>query len=104
MQKQFKKYYSLFFLFLLLFPMVEKQVHAFEHRDDIHCSATDKHFHALEHNCAVCDYTSTDSNSSADHQLTFYIATIAFRYSSFSEEVHIPDAFQDLPSRAPPVV
>lgn len=103
MQKHLKKYYSLFFLFLLLFPMVEKQAHAFEHRDDIHCSATDKHFHELEHHCNICDYTSTDSNPVAEHHISFFIGEIRFSYFSLPENIHTPEAFQDLPSRAPPV-
>jgi len=104
MQKHFKKYFSVFFLALLLFPMVEKQVHAYEHRDDIHCSATDKHFHTLEHSCSICDYTSTDSNPSAENRITFYITAVNFQHTCFSAGINIPTAFQDLPSRAPPLV
>lgn len=103
MQKQLKKYFPFLFLFLFLFPMVEKQVHAFAHHEDIHCSATDKHFHELEHNCSICDFTSTDSNTTTDNHFSFVISEIEFTYNPFTESVSTPFAFLHLPSRAPPV-
>ncbi|MCW3086511.1 MAG: hypothetical protein JWP12_3877 [Bacteroidetes bacterium] len=104
MHKLVKKFLSFFFLFLFLFPTVETQFHAYEHRDDLHCNATDKHFHSQEHHCPICDYTATDSNAIADQAIGFSIPSRDFTFQLLIESVHIPDAFQDLPSRAPPIV
>jgi hypothetical protein len=104
MHQQLKKYLSLFFLSLFLFPMVEMQVHAFEHKDDLHCTSADKHFHPLEHNCSICDYTSTDSNSSTENNFSTLIFSSTFNFIPFIESVNIPDTFCDLPARAPPIV
>lgn len=103
MYPEFKKYVSILFLLIFLFPLVEKQIHEFEHKDDIHCSASDKHFHELEHNCSVCDHTLIDSTYSAttDYQLTLSFQPFSFR--PFVESIHTPEAFQYLPARAPPV-
>lgn len=104
MQKQIKKYFSFLFLFLFLFPIVEKQIHAFEHNNDLHCAATDKHFHSSEHTCSICDFTSTDSNSSAENNFSFIVSAISCTYDPFIVSVNSPTAFQDLPSRAPPFI
>jgi hypothetical protein len=103
MQKQLKKHFSFLFLFLFLFPMVEKQVHAFEHRNEVHCSATDKHFHEQEHNCSICDFTSTDSSTGTENRFSFVISEINYAYNPFIEYVSTPSTFLHLPSRAPPV-
>ena len=103
MHKQIKKYFSFFLLFLFLFPIIEKQLHAFEHNADSHCTATDKHFHTPEHSCSICDFTITDSNAAPETKVQFVISSNQFLFHSFTESVNTPTAFQDLPSRAPPV-
>jgi hypothetical protein len=104
MQKSIYKYFSLFFLLLFLFPLVEKQLHAFQHQSDLHCSATDKHFHSEEHNCSICDFTATDSNTFTESDFTFIISGSVFSYNSFIENVNSVKPFHHLPSRAPPIV
>jgi hypothetical protein len=103
MHQQVKKYISYFFLFLFLFPTIEKQAHALEHSTDVHCKATDKHFHTLEHSCSICEFTVSNSNASPETQLQFIISAKQFIFHSFKEHVNKPAAFQHLPSRAPPV-
>jgi hypothetical protein len=103
MHQQVKKYISYFFLFLFLFPTIEKQVHAFEHSTDVHCKATDKHFHTLEHSCTICEFTISNSDAAPETQLQFIISAKQFTFHSFIAHVNKPAAFQDLPSRAPPV-
>lgn len=83
--------------------MVEKQLHAFEHRDEVHCSATDKHFHELEHNCPICDFTSTDSNAGTENRFSFITAEIDYAYKPFTEYEGTSSTYLHLPSRAPPV-
>jgi hypothetical protein len=102
MQK-LKTYFSLFFLSLFLFPMAEKQVHAFSHDKEFHCSATDKHFHEVEHICGICDYTSTDSSPFAENIFSFTITGCEFTFIPFLENVNSAIPFHHLPSRAPPV-
>ncbi len=59
MCKEIKKYLTFVLLFLFLFPMVEKELHALEHSADKHCIANEKHFHELEHHCDICDLNIT---------------------------------------------
>ena len=104
MNSQIKKYFSLFFLFLFLFPMVEKEIHALEHKADIHCSATDKHFHSLEHNCSVCDFTNTNTITTPETSSEFIISANDFSFLPFIESSFTSSSFHLLPARAPPIV
>src|SRR3972149_5576669 len=57
MCKTAKKYLSLFFFSLFLFPYMQKEIHDLERPSAIHC--TDKssaHLHELSHTCSLCDY------------------------------------------------
>jgi hypothetical protein len=103
MRQQWKKYGSIFLLLLFLFPLVEKQLHLYDHVDDNRCLATDKHFHEQEHSCRICEFTITDSGLIPDvpFQLIPFEETGLFYW--FIQNIHTPDAFQDIPSRAPPV-
>lgn len=103
MHKRVKKYYAFFFLFLLLFPLVEKGIHALEHHNEIHCTITDKHFHEQEHECSICAFTITDSNGLPSNDLSFVIPSQNFSYQEFTQRISIPFAFSNLPSRAPPI-
>ncbi len=103
MQQQLKKYLSIFFLFLLLFPLAEKSIHGLEHEKDVHCTAIEKHFHEQEHSCSICDFTITDSNSLSNTGFVFTLTSQSFSFQPFSQSVIIPYAYSNLPSRAPPV-
>ncbi len=103
MQTQFKKYLSIFLLFLFLFPIVETEVHAYKHSFDKHCVSTDKHFHPLEHHCSICDFTITNSSIPPSNNYLGLISSSVYFYNPFIESVNKPTAFQDLPSRAPPI-
>ena len=103
MDKKLIKYISPFLLFLFLFPIAEKNIHAFEHLTDVYCSANSKHFHGLEHNCPICDFSIDKSNSPINSRNQFVLTLCRVSFNSFIESVNTPCAFQDLPSRAPPV-
>ena len=50
--------YSICLLLILLFPMVQREVHTFHHKNDISCSAEDtKHLHEQHHYCKYCDFS-----------------------------------------------
>ena len=104
MHKQIKQIVSFFLLSLFLFPMVEKEVHEAIHSADVHCTAGSKHFHNLEHHCSICDFTITDSNRPTDFNYQLVISSKQFSFQAFTESLDIPEAFQLLPSRAPPIV
>lgn len=104
MHKQLKKYLPFIFLFLLLFPIAEKALHALEHRSNRHCTITDKHFHQQEHSCSICDFTVTDSNGLPETDIAFINSSQEFLFQPFTQSVNIPFAFSNLPSRAPPTV
>ena len=82
--------------------MAEKQAHAFEHSADKHCTASDKHFHELEHHCDICDITLTEANRPADGGYRFIVSVQHVSFSTQLENVYISGAFQHLPARAPP--
>ncbi len=103
MHTQLKKYFSILFLFLLLFPIIEKGLHSYEHQKDLHCTATEKHFHDLEHACSICDFTTTDSNNSPESGVQFIISAKEFSFFPFTQQLKIPYPYSNLPSRAPPV-
>jgi hypothetical protein len=104
MHKQLKRYISFFFLFLFLFPQAEKQIHAFAHASELHCSSSDKHFHEPEHSCPICDFTSTDSSPLAENAVSFILSETEVCYHPFTGSVHEPSGYAYLPARAPPVV
>lgn len=47
---------------MLLFPTVDKAIHDFEHRNDVHCGIREVHYCEAEHTCSLCDYVCS-SNS-----------------------------------------
>lgn len=103
MRKKFIKYCSFILLVLFLFPMAEKQVHAFEHITDSHCTTNDKHFHESEHHCDICDFTITDSNSPTNNIYHFIISVNPFSFQALTASAHLQKPFHNLPSRAPPI-
>lgn len=103
MYTQFKKYLPLFFLFLFLFPMLKKGTHDLEHQSDIHCTATDKHYHDQEHSCPVCEFTLSYFSDVVVKKFQFYIPVQQFLFHPFVECIYVPDAFQYFPARAPPI-
>ncbi|MEI6020828.1 MAG: hypothetical protein WCR21_06835 [Bacteroidota bacterium] len=61
--KRIKKYLSLFFLALLLFPVLEKTSHELEHLKEKHCAGKGLHYCPAENNCHVCDYVFSKANT-----------------------------------------
>lgn len=94
---------SIFLLFLFLFPLVEKEMHALEHADDFHCSSVDKHFHELEHSCSLCDYTMPATLGSANNSFHVVFNEQIILFNLYTDCINIPTAYQDIPSRAPPI-
>lgn len=43
--------------------MVAEQLHAFEHRNDNHCTNTETHFCTQEHHCTLCDFVQLSSET-----------------------------------------
>lgn len=83
--------------------MIEKEVHGFECSSDIHCTASEKHFHSLEHHCAICDFTISNSNTPPKTDFQLINSVHHFSFQLFNESIQTPIAFQHLPSRAPPI-
>jgi hypothetical protein len=104
MSKSTTKYFSIFFLLLFLFPLAEKQAHAFQHHNDLHCSATNKHFHSEEHICSICDFNTTDSNTLSENYFSFVVTCFDLSFTPFAESTNSLQPFHHLPSRAPPIV
>ncbi len=51
-----RRFFSLFFLALFLFPFAEIGIHGFSHRNEEVCFVRGtKHIHNLEHSCPICD-------------------------------------------------
>lgn len=102
MHKVIKNYISIILLLLFLFPIAEQQLHAIDHSSFKHCTASDKHFHTVEHRCAICDFnfsTPTIIPATAavvlNHESTFL-------YTYYIQKIYITTVFRNLPARAPP--
>ncbi len=83
--------------------MLEKGRHEFQHKAEIHCTATDKHFHNLEHSCSICEFTVTHSTYPVASNFQFNISVQQFLFLPFVESINAPNAFQHIPARAPPI-
>jgi hypothetical protein len=103
MHKQLKKILSIFLLFLFLFPMVQKELHAYEHKNDFHCNSTDKHIHSIEHTCGICDFAIFDSTLNSSVPFTIITSEKHFLYIEYAENHNFSYCSQQLPPRAPPV-
>jgi hypothetical protein len=92
------------FLSLFLYPQVQKNLHDFEHRYDLHCdSESQKHIHTLEHTCTVCDFTLPFVTHSITGTLTF---SRLIQPQVYFSRVAVQDIFfsgNNIPPRAPPV-
>jgi hypothetical protein len=101
--KSGKRYLSFFFLFLLLFPLAEVGIHDFQHRDDKHCSSTQKHFHKQEHNCSLCDYTFSSSGAFAEYRSDIVLISLPVYYSSITPTGILSPVDYLFSPRAPPL-
>jgi hypothetical protein len=104
MKQTVQKYLSLFFLFIFLFPLVDKEIHGFEHAGDPHCTSKNKHFHKAEHNCPVCDYTFTSSETPKKLDYSITIFASSFSYIPSINSIYELNTIDNSGSRAPPIV
>ncbi len=105
MNKALQNIRTFLLLFLFLFPFAEKEMHAWEHRNDEHCdSPNEKHFHEMEHNCDICDLSAPETlaSNTDDPAIIAYVA-IPFSFS-FSADFFSSDPLLQLSPRAPPFI
>jgi len=63
---------AVFSLLVFLFPMVEKEIHNYDHAGIIHCTEHNVvHFHNVEHHCFLCDFTNPVSTSTLLNKIAF---------------------------------
>ena len=98
-----KKYISLILLTLFLFPMVEKEVHTFQHASDSHCKSINKHFHKLEHSCGICDFVFCPPYGSSFIKPSFSLDCFSFSYSPSINCIYEINKIDNSGSRAPPL-
>jgi hypothetical protein len=102
MHTEIKKYIAIILLLLFLFPIAEQQLHAIDHSAYEHCTASDKHFHTIEHRCAICDFNfSTPTIIPATVAVTLNHESV-FLYTYYIQKIYRTTVFQNLPVRAPP--
>jgi hypothetical protein len=93
---------SLLFLLTFLFPQVEKGVHELEHAAESHCTDTDLHFCASDHNCDLCDYQLTPSTTPSVSHAAFSLLGKTIVTSTL-ENVFVPqESKYNLTLRGPP--
>jgi hypothetical protein len=104
MKQTIIKYFSIFLLSIFLFPLVDKEIHAFEHAGDSHCTSINKHFHTAEHHCPICDFTFTSSENpkKADNSITIFASS--FSYTPSINSIYELNTIDNTGSRAPPIV
>jgi hypothetical protein len=103
LRNQIKTYISVFFLFLFLLPTIVKGLHTHCNFDESHCFASGMHFHAQEHHCLICDFTSIDSKSPIPAIFTNLAPETFFLLHPLIENIFFQEAFLRLSSRAPPI-
>lgn len=87
MNKSLSKLFALLLCVAILVPAIERNVHLFKHRNDIHCNSSEKHFHTSEHNCSICDYTiPLQEFNAVSYSFNFYPSATKFfnNYTSCS--------------------
>ena len=100
-----RKYCSYLFLFLFLFPQVQKGVHDFEHRHDSHCDAkAEQHLHPLEHVCSLCDFSVPISVALTNTHFDFFIEVYLVPFVIQPFKLASASFWPQLPPRAPPVL
>ena len=104
MRDLIKKYGSLFLLLAFLFPLVQKELHALEHSDESQCSTTtEKHFHAEEHHCDICDFALPSLDETIAETLSIQLAISTLAYTTpHAEDIFLSPSL-NIPARAPPV-
>lgn len=103
MNNLLKKLFALVLCVGLLAPVIEKSIHSYGHRNDVHCTSASKHFHELEHSCSVCDYELPAQLV----QSSFYDFKVYSRSIQFVNKYRNCFTAGDLffaASRAPPVI
>ena len=98
-----QSFFSAFVLALFLFPLVEKEVHAFQHADAFHCKATDKHFHEQEHSCPICDFIVPVGTAPSRAVYNFEVYASSSIVLPFSETKIFSSSKYFVSLRAPPV-
>jgi len=105
MSRMFKMYSGVLFLLLFLFPQVQKGLHDFEHRHDVHCDATSElHLHQLEHVCKLCDFSISVGVENAIINYDLFLNEVSFLFSQGNSQLTFIASWKQLPARAPPVV
>ena len=66
MLRRLKVLFTYFSLLVFLFPQVTEEVHAFQHRNDRHCTERNAvHLHEFEHGCFLCYYVPQTADEQA---------------------------------------
>jgi hypothetical protein len=105
MQQRHKKYLVAFLLFLLIFPQIEKGIHALRHMHDDHCRVVGEfHFHEKEHSCSLCDYSNTISNSPELLNYTAFLTAHSTSYQLYSNQVILTLPEYQFSLKAPPAI
>lgn len=97
-----KNYFSIVLLLIFLFPIIEKDVHDIEHKNDFHCGAVEKHFHSAEHHCPICNFIFTSSEGPAKAETKIIVFCASFSYAASINSVYELNRIDNSGSRAPP--
>jgi hypothetical protein len=102
MKRSFGRILSCLFLLLFLYPLAEKELHAFQHSDDFHCASSTAHFHAPEIKCSFCDiYVQEFADEKQDHHDYLPPSPTVVEFPLLSREaISLPSLYISL--RAPP--
>jgi hypothetical protein len=104
MKKFLSTYGSLFLLATFLFPLAEKELHAWEHRFDTHCNEkSEKHIHTEEHHCSICDFSFTEFQSGIASTFSVVLTITAHDYLIPETSSPLAANLFNTPSRAPPL-
>ncbi|HNP47368.1 MAG TPA: hypothetical protein PKL85_00965 [Bacteroidia bacterium] len=105
MSLRLKKYLSVFFLLLFLFPTATEIVHQYEHCNDFHCTEkSNVHLHQLEHHCFICDLVPVTADQSILLTFDSFVPFFTDEYFDFYKASSFEQTLFNFSLRGPPSI
>jgi len=105
MKGRIQRFFSLFILFLFLFPSVEIGIHDVLHRNDEVCLGWSlKHFHQKEHSCPLCEYGLSFTGSLPEQLIVPSAIVFTDKYTKFNSCFYPIASSNKYAPRGPPAI
>jgi hypothetical protein len=75
-----RSFFAFVLSLLFLLPQTEYAIHAFQHKDDLHCAIKGSHYCTPKHKCDLCDYSQPDITAASGFRLSSEIDPVRILY------------------------